>query len=319
MKATYSILKDIQSIKNGSGVSIWEHKCTKSPFQKCMELSILEAFKTSSQDYDETKINSLSTVKEVADAIEAREGAPGFPFNSADYLGTVTYDGDGETLQGAEAMLLNLVGKNEGDQEGDEVVRDFEADLIKVVNEKSLPGGMKAYPLTMRSFGDLIGGNIKSDLNTLAAGYLLIFAYVLINLGKLNSVEQRVWLSVAGIVAVMMGVATSFGLSAHMGVFYSGMNQLLPFLMLGVGIDDMFVIMQAFENLTQEEREQELGARFGRTMRHAGVAITITSVTDFVAFGIGGSTVLPTLRSFCIFAAVGIIVIFFFQVRFLIF
>ena len=51
-----------------------------------------------------------------------------------------------------------------------------------------------------------------------------------------------------------------------------------------------------------------------RVMGRAGVAITITSVTDFVAFGIGASTVLPTLRSFCVFAAVGIMVIFFFQV-----
>ena len=59
-----------------------------------------------------------------------------------------------------------------------------------------------------------------------------------------------------------MGVVTSFGLAAYLGVFYSQMNQLLPFLMLGVGVDDMFVIMQAFDNLDKEEREEELGKRF---------------------------------------------------------
>ena len=68
VKETFSILKDIQNIKNGSDVSIWENKCTKTPFQKCMELTILEAFKTSSRDYDESKINGLSSVKEVTDA-----------------------------------------------------------------------------------------------------------------------------------------------------------------------------------------------------------------------------------------------------------
>jgi len=36
-------------------------------------------------------------------------------------------------------------------------------------------------------------------------------------------------------------------------------------------------------------------------------------VTDFIAFGIGASTVLPALRSFCMYAAVGILSIFFFQ------
>ena len=146
---------------------------------------------------------------------------------------------------------------------------------------------------------------------------MLIYLFVLFNLSKLNMVEQRIWLAVTGISAVMMGVVTSFGIAAYLGVFYSQMNQLLPFLMLGVGIDDMFVIMQAFDNLDKVEREEQLGRKLGLTMKNAGVAITITSVTDFVAFGIGASTILPTLRSFCIFAAVGIIVIFFFQVCFL--
>jgi hypothetical protein len=45
-----------------------------------------------------------------------------------------------------------------------------------------------------------------------------------------------------------------------------------------------------------------LADRFGLSMKHAGVAITITSVTDLMAFGIGASTVLPALRSFCLFA-----------------
>ena len=38
--------------------------------------------------------------------------------------------------------------------------------------------------------------------------------------------------------------------------------------------------MQCFNNLSEEERARPLPERFGLTMRHAGVAITITSVTD---------------------------------------
>ena len=48
-------------------------------------------------------------------------------------------------------------------------------------------------------------------------------------------------------------------------------------------------------------------------MKRAGVAITITSVTDMVAFGIGSLTEVPALKSFCTYACVGIFAIFLFQ------
>ena len=309
VKQMHALMEDIRNIKNASGHSMWEQKCMRTAFQKCLEMSILEVF-------DPASISSLSTLKDVTDVINtpASSSVTGAPFNPKAYVGSIAYSG--EVVVGAKAMLLNLGGVNDGDQEGDEVSMLFEEKLLTLVNTKVFADGMEVYPLTMRSFGDLIGGSIASDLNTLAAGYLLIFIYVLINLGKLNSIEQRVWLSVAGIVAVMMGVATSFGLSAHMGVFTSGMNQLLPFLMLGIGIDDMFVIMAAFGNLTPEEREMTLPSRMGETMKHAGVAITITSITDLLAFAIGASTVLPALSSFCIYAALGILFIYLYVITF---
>ena len=95
------------------------------------------------------------------------------------------------------------------------MIEDFERELVEAVNNYSFPAGTTAYPFTLRSVSDLIGGTVVSDLNTLAVGHVLIFIYVLVNLmGKLNSNEQR-----AGICAVVMGVATSFGLAAHLGVF----------------------------------------------------------------------------------------------------
>ena len=318
VRQTYSLLNDIKSAKNNSDDStpLWEQKCMKTAFGACLEMSILEAFMTPAHQYDADAITGLSSVQKVADTVNstALSGVTDGPFRPHSYLGSVTYNNG--KIVGAKAMLLNLMGINEGDQKGDEGSLLFEEKLISLVNERSYSGGMQAYPLTMRSFNDLIGGSIASDLSSLASGYLLIYLYVLINLGKRNSVEQRVWLSITGIAAVMMGVGTSFGLASFMGVFSTGMNQLLPFLMLGVGIDDMFVIMQAFENLDPDERKLDLATRFGLTMKHAGVAVTITSVTDFLAFAIGASTVLPALSSFCIFAALGILFIYFYAITF---
>ena len=57
-----------------------------------------------------------------------------------------------------------------------------------------------------------------------------------------------------------------------------------------------------------------LEERFGQTMRHAGVAVSITTFTDVIAFFIGSNTVLPGLQSFCIYAAVAIFAIYVLQI-----
>ncbi len=58
------------------------------------------------------------------------------------------------------------------------------------------------------------------------------------------------------------------------------------------GIDDMFVIMQSFDNLKpSEKRAGDNPHNIGMAMKHAGVAITVTSITDVVVFGVGASTV----------------------------
>ncbi len=70
----------------------------------------------------------------------------------------------------------------------------------------------------------------------------------------------------------------------------------------GIGIDDMFVLVQCLNNLPDEyktrrkghEDEEEVEIRaeaMGRTMKHAGVAVTVTSVTDITAFVIGSTGV----------------------------
>ena len=120
----------------------------------------------------------------------------------------------------------------------------------------------------------------------------------------------------AGILGVLIGLIVSYGLCSAMGLFYGPMHSMLPFLLLGIGIDDMFVIIQCWETLTEEQKKQSHVKKFGLTMQHAGTAITVTSVTDVIAFATGGFTVLPALRSFCIYASLGIVAIYIFQCTF---
>ena len=95
-----------------------------------------------------------------------------------------------------------------------------------------------------------------------------------------------------GISAVWMAILVSFGICSAFEVPFGPVHSILPFLLLGIGIDDMFVIVQCWNNLTKEEMKRSLPVRIASTMKHAGVSITITSVTDFAAFAIGATTVI---------------------------
>lgn len=167
-------------------------------------------------------------------------------------------------------------------------------------------------------------------LNFAISGYLTVFIYTTLMLGKFNCVQQRAGLAIAGFLGVIMGIVVSFGICSAFGLFFSSMHSVLPFLLLGIGLDDMFVIAQCFDNLEIQQKKRDIAEhgsenssmllplpeRMGNVLSHGGVTITITSITDIIAFGVGGSTVLPALSSFCIYASVGIIATYFFQCTF---
>ena len=61
----------------------------------------------------------------------------------------------------------------------------------------------------------------------------------------------------------------------------------------GIGVDDMFVIVETWKNLLPEEAKVDIPLKLALTLSRSGVSITVTSITDIVAFGIGASTVSP--------------------------
>jgi hypothetical protein len=62
----------------------------------------------------------------------------------------------------------------------------------------------------------------------------------------------------------------------------------------------MFVIVGSWKNLTLIESKLPLVQRMALTLKRAGVSVTVTSITDIVAFAIGASTV-KTKESKCPF------------------
>ena len=84
------------------------------------------------------------------------------------------------------------------------------------------------------------------------------------------------------------------GICSTIGLVFTPAHPLIPFLLLGIGIDDMFVIVQCLSNVEDSDptfKDKSIDLLVGETLKHAGVAITITSFTDFAVLIVGTITV----------------------------
>jgi len=118
-----------------------------------------------------------------------------------------------------------------------------------------------------------------------------------------------------GIASCGLAAMASFGLCSLFDLPYGPMHSIIPCLLVGLGVDDMFVIVQALENVQRRDhasREEMIG----QALRRAGVGVTVTSLTDVVVFAIGATTRLPSLMSYSLYTMLGILFTFALQVTF---
>ena len=64
-------------------------------------------------------------------------------------------------------------------------------------------------------------------------------AFTILMLGKLNSVEVRLYLSMVGILGIGMGLVIGLSISSVFVFLYTPLHTMRPFICLGIGIDDM--------------------------------------------------------------------------------
>ena len=81
---------------------------------------------------------------------------------------------------------------------------------------------------------------------------------------------------------------TTFGaISVGLGVYFlfggkqDQAHDVLPFIMLGIGVDDMLVVCKALDSVSLKLGPRE---RFEKAIRFAGPSITISTLTNAMAF-----------------------------------
>lgn len=263
----------------------------------------------------------LSTINASFDSKEAMEDAFGKP----------TFDTNDEIVS-AEAFTIAYFnrdrtveeGSDEAGTEADPVNDAWEEEVFLSVLETSVPANYTMITVDYfagRSFSDEFGDAITGDLLLVQISYAVVFLFLGANLGKaMPGLGSRWTMAFAAIVTVGLSIGAGFGVASAMGLFFGPVHSLLPFILLGIGVDDAFVIVNAFDRERKvsrsSESNQDLAVRAGKGLARAGASITVTSLTDIVAFGISASSSLPALASFCGYAAVGVFFLWFFASTF---
>ena len=78
-------------------------------------------------------------------------------------------------------------------------------------------------------------------------GVMLLILYGTFNLGKLHPIHSRSVLAAIGLGSVMMSYIEAIGVLIYFGPKESETHTSIPFLLLGIGLDDMFVLIAALE------------------------------------------------------------------------
>ena len=118
---------------------------------------------------------------------------------------------------------------------------------------------------------------------------------------------MRILISIVGLATVYLAILAGTGISYLLEYYKSDMSETIPFLMLGIGIDDMFVICNSVD---QTPLNQPASKRIRSAMYHAGPSITITSLTNAFAFLAGSGSSIVAVESFCIHCTFSILMLY---------
>ena len=199
------------------------------------------------------------------------------------------------TIKRATALqMVYLMSDPTDDSENDKVLKWEKMFIDKVESLEDTLSCFKVHYSSERSLDDAIAESSGSDVTLVSITFSLMITFACVMLGKfLNPLTGHSLFANAGVLAVALGILAGFGLAMWCGVPFVSIVGVLPFLVLGIGIDDMFILV---DELDRQPRDMSVTETIKAVMSHSGATVTMTTITDLVAFAVSTSTSFPAIR-----------------------
>ncbi|KAJ2958934.1 hypothetical protein NQZ79_g5538 [Umbelopsis isabellina] len=226
----------------------------------------------------------------------------------------------------AKAMIVTFVLNNYLDQEKIKMAEEWEKTLLVNVLQKlesrSEWENVRVSYSTESSLETELNESSNTDARTVIISYLVMFLYASLALGKISSlnprrmlVDSKFSLGICGILIVIFSVMASVGIFSFTGKKITLIiAEVIPFLVLAVGVDNIFILCHEFERRKQiADIDETIEERAAKTLGKMGPSILLSSISETVAFGLGAVVTMPAVSSFAIVAALAVFIDFVLQ------
>ncbi|KAJ1350924.1 hypothetical protein KIN20_006844, partial [Parelaphostrongylus tenuis] len=153
------------------------------------------------------------------------------------------------------------------------------------------------HPLASTSIADMLQEFCQFNYKIILLDTLLYAIFTQMKLdGCLPSSQSCMGLALAGVLTVTFASISGLGLATWFGIeFNAATTQIVPFLTLGIGVDNMFMLLHNYHDVMSLTNQHEIGI----LMRETGMSILCTSINNILSFLAGTMLPIPALRSFC--------------------
>uniref|UniRef100_A0AAQ4S360 Patched 1 n=1 Tax=Gasterosteus aculeatus aculeatus TaxID=481459 RepID=A0AAQ4S360_GASAC len=167
-----------------------------------------------------------------------------------------------------------------------------------VLQSVAANSSQKVLSFTSTTLEDILKSFSDISIIRVASGYLLMLAYACLTMLRWDCAKSQGAVGLAGVLLVTLSVAAGLGLCSLLGIsFNAATTQVLPFLALGVGVDDVFLLAHAFSETGQNKRIP-FEDRTGECLKRTGASVALTSISNVTAFFMAALIPIPALRAF---------------------